>query len=77
MKNLRLLALALVLALTFTVTGGGFAPEAEANHCNGPYACTNDDQCWITCCTMYGCSSSYPPFCSFFDETSTCGTCFC
>lgn len=73
MKHLRLIPLVLVLALAFT---GGFAPQAEAGICDGPYGCSRDSDCFITCCTTYGCDPSYPPFCDFFPN-STCGVCFC
>jgi hypothetical protein len=77
MKKVRLLALVLVMALTFTVTGGGFAPEAEAQFCEGTFSCTSDYQCFYICCSRYPCDPNYPPFCDFFNGTSTCGVCFC
>jgi hypothetical protein len=77
MKHVRLPALVLVLALTFALTGGGFVPKAEANHCNGTFSCRGDGDCAVICCTLYGCDPSYPPFCDFFNPGDECGTCFC
>lgn len=77
MKHLRLALLALVLALTFTVTGGGFTPDAEAQTCSG-FRCTSDSYCvWYCCSREYPCNPNEPPFCSYLNETDPCGFCFC
>ncbi len=84
MKNIRLLPLVLLLAATFTVTGGGFAPEAEAKKPGGSVCplslCQTNDDCKAYCCPR-SCDPEgnlYPwGGCYYLDPADQCGYCGC